>query len=241
MFEEQRTQQRLQQVAASAGPEVQLQLAHALGLVDDKSYNLALNVQSLTKAWDLNHNGMIDAGKEADGLSVALKGSQTAVEQAAGVIPKLVTHTDELAGSAATAAGNVDLLRDGINGLHDKTITIHTINTTDNTGASSSQHNYVDANGVYHYASGGSFIIPPGYNENFPIGPNGGASSGERVTVTPAGQTSGQASGQGVTIHVDARGSVDPSAVEAAGYRGAQRAMQAAGYRADQIGRMGVS
>ena len=36
------------------------------------------------------------------------------------------------------------------------------------------------------FQHGGSFIIPPGYNENFPIG-GGGASSGERVTVTPAG------------------------------------------------------
>jgi len=41
--------------------------------------------------------------------------------------------------------------------------------------------------GAQRYQHGGSFIIPPGYNENFPIGPRGGASSGERVTVSPAG------------------------------------------------------
>lgn len=40
----------------------------------------------------------------------------------------------------------------------------------------------------YGYEHGGSFVIPPGYNENFPIGPGGGASSGERVTITPANQ-----------------------------------------------------
>lgn len=45
--------------------------------------------------------------------------------------------------------------------------------------------------GNKEYASGADFIIPPGYNENFPIGPNGGASSGERVTVTPKGQSAG--------------------------------------------------
>ena len=41
------------------------------------------------------------------------------------------------------------------------------------------------------YQHGGSFIIPPGYNENFPIGPNGVAGSGERVTITPRGQSGG--------------------------------------------------
>ena len=42
-------------------------------------------------------------------------------------------------------------------------------------------------NPIGGYANGTDFIIPAGWNENFPIGPNGGASSGERVTVTPNG------------------------------------------------------
>lgn len=36
---------------------------------------------------------------------------------------------------------------------------------------------------------GADFIIPPGFNENFPIGPTGGASSGERVIVIPQSST----------------------------------------------------
>lgn len=171
----------LQQVAAAAGPEVQLTLAHALGLVDDKSYNLALNVQGLTKQWDLNHDGMISAGAEADGLAKALHGSQVAVEQAAGVVPKLVTHTDELAGSVATAAGNVGLLRDGINDLHDKTITITTRNNT----YFSTFHDQGSYGGGA--AGGADFVVPPGYpNDSFPLR----VESGERVIVIPAGQGS---------------------------------------------------
>jgi hypothetical protein len=47
--------------------------------------------------------------------------------------------------------------------------------------------------------------------------------------------------GAGLSIYIDARGAGDPSAVEAAGYRGAQRALAEAGYHADQLSRMGVS
>ena len=38
------------------------------------------------------------------------------------------------------------------------------------------------------FTTGGSFIIPPGYNENFQLGNIGAASSGEEVTITPANQ-----------------------------------------------------
>jgi hypothetical protein len=47
-------------------------------------------------------------------------------------------------------------------------------------------------------AGGGSWIIPPGYNENYPVGPHALASSGERVTVTPANQSSSP-----VTININ--------------------------------------
>jgi len=57
---------------------------------------------------------------------------------------------------------------------------------------------------------------------------------GQSGTIVPHG------AGGGLTINVDARGSTDPSAVEDAGYRGAQRALAEAGYRADQLARMGA-
>jgi hypothetical protein len=41
------------------------------------------------------------------------------------------------------------------------------------------------------HIAGGSFVIPPGYSENFQLGAGHTASSGERVTVSPIGQDSG--------------------------------------------------
>ncbi len=49
----------------------------------------------------------------------------------------------------------------------------------------------------------------------------------------------GQGAG-GPSIYVDARGALDPAAVEDAGYRGAQRALAEAGYRGDARLRMGA-
>jgi hypothetical protein len=51
--------------------------------------------------------------------------------------------------------------------------------------------------GGAQYATGANFIIPPGYNENYPIGYG---SSGEHVTVTPVNQT--QNSIGSVTINI---------------------------------------
>jgi hypothetical protein len=51
------------------------------------------------------------------------------------------------------------------------------------------------------------------------------AQSGEHVEITPAGRPAG---GEIYYITVDARGSIDPEAVERAGYRAAQRAIEEA-------------
>ena len=43
---------------------------------------------------------------------------------------------------------------------------------------------------VKHYhQGGGSWIVPPGYNENYPVGPGHYASSGEMISVIPKGMT----------------------------------------------------
>jgi len=39
------------------------------------------------------------------------------------------------------------------------------------------------------FASGGSFVVPQGFNENFQLGNVGAASSGEEITVTPQGES----------------------------------------------------
>jgi hypothetical protein len=77
--------------------------------------------------------------------------------------------------------------------------------------------------------------VPGGYaDDSFYVR----ASSGEHVEISPSGQ-SGQGGGT-FQFFIDARGASDPSAVEAAGYRGAQRALAAAGLRADRLQRMGT-
>ena len=58
-------------------------------------------------------------------------------------------------------------------------------------------------------AGGGSYVVPSGYYESWPVGPGVVASSGERVTVTPANQVTNNMGG--VTIVVSGAGS--PNAV----------------------------
>jgi hypothetical protein len=81
-------------------------------------------------------------------------------------------------------------------------------------------------------ANGLDMMVPPGFpNDSFgPIW----AQSGERVTITPDGAAPG---GGPVYITVDARGAIDPAAVEQAGYRGAQRALAEARMESDVIQR----
>jgi hypothetical protein len=62
----------LQNIVLAQTPEAQLEIARSLGLIDEKSYNLAKRVQELTKEWDLNKNGVIELGRESEGLSTAL-------------------------------------------------------------------------------------------------------------------------------------------------------------------------
>ncbi len=67
----------------------------------------------------------------------------------------------------------------------------------------------VTSGGGVGLAGGGSFIIPPGFsNDTFPLMPGVNGQSGERVTVTPAGQRGG---GSNITINVNGAG--NPSAV----------------------------
>lgn len=56
------------------------------------------------------------------------------------------------------------------------------------TGAGAAGSGATKGTGATKYASGGSFVIPPGYeNHSWPVGPNRWAESGEEVTITPKG------------------------------------------------------
>lgn len=51
------------------------------------------------------------------------------------------------------------------------------------------------------FASGGSFIIPPGYpNDSYPLGPGVWAQSGEKVTVTPTGSVPAPSTGTVINV-----------------------------------------
>lgn len=147
----------LQQIVTKATPEAQLAIAHSLGLIDDASYNLSLRVQDLTHQWDLNKNGMIDAGSEANGLAGALHNQQLGVEAAAGALPPLADHIATVGETARATAQDLRDMGAAEDNLHDKMITI-TTNYLNNT-----------------YGSGGPGYEPP---PNVPARARGGPVSG---------------------------------------------------------------
>ncbi len=66
------------------------------------------------------------------------------------------------------------------------------------TGLMPGQQPVIDPNmPIERYATGGSYVVPPGHYEDWPVGPNHVASSGETVTVTPKGE---KGTGGGVVI-----------------------------------------
>ncbi len=125
-----------QQVAAQLDDAAALELGHKLGLVDDASYNLALRVASLTQKWDLDKDGLIEVGKEADGLTADLGNLQSAtVEQtkaaanSAGPLAGMADDFGTLEQRAADAAfdvRDVAVATGALDGAHaDVTITTH--------------------------------------------------------------------------------------------------------------------
>jgi hypothetical protein len=125
----------LQNIVLEQAPAAQLEVARALGLIDEQAYNLATRTQELTLQWDLNKNGMIDAGKESAGLAnslALLENSVVTAEMAAadGAITmedfgtRINVYTTPALQNAKQAAIEA---RDAINSLQDKTITITTI------------------------------------------------------------------------------------------------------------------
>lgn len=152
------------------------------------------------KAYTDNIKKAVDAfarSGDAEAFGRAIDGTKTAFEQ--------------MDAQVVAAQKEVTDLQLRLDTLVSKTyiIGIQTVTGTSGTsGKTQAPKGIVNGPADYGYATGTDFIIPPGWNENFPIGPNGGASSGERVTVTPAGQTMNMG---GVTIIVNGAG--DPNAV----------------------------
>lgn len=174
----------LQQIAFLAGPEASLAAAHALGILSDTDYNLAVNVHQLTLDWDLNKSGQIDTAAETAGLTAALVTQKETVERAAGVIPPLTEHIGGLSGQSEEAARKLHDMNAGINDLHDATVNVYFNEIHTSINRSSQDEATALGGGGGGFASGADFVIPPGFpNDSF--GPMY-AQSGERVQVTPA-------------------------------------------------------
>lgn len=139
---------------------------------------------------------------------------------------------DESAQKLETTKGKADDLKTSFDQLQDKSITITTNYVTRGSPGSGGQQPVAFADGGP--VTAGTYGIfnedPSTRPETFVASKNGYMLTKQDAQAALAGA---MGTGQSYTIHVDARGAVDPAAVEAAGYRGAKRALEEAGRAAD--------
>lgn len=116
-------------------------------------------------------------------------------------------YSDNAVGALAEVMSKAQGLADAINSIPvSKTVTIQT-NFVTNGGYGSASFNENPSSGgsAFHgHAQGGSFMIPMAYgNEGFKMGNGDTASGGEKVTITPRGQTASTGGGVVVNIMLD--------------------------------------
>ena len=137
-----------------------LQVARAMGLVDEKTAAQVTSARAIKEQYDKGYISLLQYTEQLNALGVSI-----------GLLPDLKVVTVELrtqtGGQAGRVGGEVDL----------------------NAGQQSGPQN----------ATGANFIVPPGYNENYPIGM---ASSGERVQVTPVNQQTRNTTNSSVVINI---------------------------------------
>jgi hypothetical protein len=141
-------------------------------------------------AADMDSAAALELGRAMGVINEATYGTLSLLQQ---LREKYDLNKDGAISAAEATAGytnEVLALSGAINGLQDKTVTVTTIfqQMREDAGAS-----YIPGVDEDEYdgkkALGGSYKIPPGYNENYPVGNGWAASSGETVTVTPAGKS----------------------------------------------------
>lgn len=181
------TDEMLQQkIMSTLTGEALLQYALSTGDLDEKSYGLLRGLQMLTEEFDTNKDGVIDAKEATEEYWDRLKKLD-----GTSVTTTIITeHIDRYQSVYLSPIYNGGTDYGNVYGTGD-------------TGHES-------------YASGGEFIIPPGYSETYPIGPHQTASSGEKVTVTPVGQTD---STDGIQIVMNNPIFTDPVEMESQVYR----------------------
>lgn len=188
----------LQQLALDMklAPAMELQMAKALGLVNQREYDLAQTVLGATKLFDLNKNGMIDSGTEADALANYLAGLQTQFSSTATVLPPFTSHVGEAADKLAYAKDQALAFVRAEDSIHDKMITI-TTNFMETHNSSWGPNNNPPAGGGPPGANGG-----PGGQGNGPP-----AGSGSNINGGPGGSngtsvsSNGPSVGGGVTVN----------------------------------------
>jgi len=156
-------------------------------LEKNKTKDLALDMQNYSKQLLFNQ---ASAGLDAEAsriLAASMGMIDEKTAKAMDAMAKLKEKFEKGTISAYEYALGIAEINKEVDGLHDKDITITTTYIKKNGSVG-----FVDPGTGSKYASGGSFTIPPGYeNHTWPVGPNKWAESGETVTIKPKGGARG--------------------------------------------------
>lgn len=139
-----------------------------MGLVDEKSYALAIGLQTAKDAYDRNRDGVLDASEATQGYIDKVAWLTDLLSRVEDKYAKVVIDVALNASAAAMNAMDMVFQAGGISNMPGFNI------------------NLVSQGGV-GLASGGAFTVPGGH-PNDTYGPIW-LSSGEHVEVTPPGQT----------------------------------------------------
>lgn len=203
----------LQQAAASLTGQALLEFAHATGLMDDASYNLAGQIQFLTGVYDTNRDGIVNLDEDTLGYAASLatltEHTITATMKSAESQPVHLETADSLLAvrDAAEAATdgivkipdrvepidtyeswvNLEMLRsmgvDVTNSINAIPRSV-TIDVITNNHTNYSGYQIPGAGGQGDHAAGVDMFVPPGFpHDSYQMN----VQSGEHVVVTPAG------------------------------------------------------
>lgn len=150
---------------------------------------------------EFSRTGDVDKFKEGmQALNDTFMPLNESVEKATTLVQTLQEKIDTLTGKTYTVLVRAQVSGD-ISGAVTAAVTGAGTSVTKTT-TTANKHG-----GEREYADGGSFTIPPGYEDHtWPVGPGRWAQTGEQVTITPKGESAG-----GITINVNGAG--DPGMV----------------------------
>lgn len=198
-----------QKAAAGLDSSSALELARAMGLVNEKTYSTLKQVEALRQKF--LETGEIEEYKRAL-LDMAYQDYLVTIRADFSQLERALSMAAQL-----NAIGTANITGPTFSWTPTTTPT-----TTQTTTPGPDFSGTPGAGPIIDnkLANGGSYIVPSGFNENYPVGGGAVASSGERVTVTPAGKA-----GNNMTISLNFYG---PTNAEQA-KQGVLAGMRAAG------------